>query len=316
MRLLLVTAVGGCSSGVSGPDGASTASTASSVPAVLPAVPTGDESPDAPASDLAPSQRTGSTVPAPATPVLCQLDDLTIWTAHLVANPTSIDAVIRVRNAGDVRCDADIGRTPNLDPAAEFDVWLEPGQTADLVIGQEPTDCRDPQFVSEVEIAIDDDLAVVPTAIVSCAWWLTAFVPNDPVLVGCERDSLQLAVHPNALLVRNRSASPCSLAAITEVEGAMTTDELSPGPVVSALMSGDVVAFGRRAATCDGAPGRVVLLDELGRGLAVDDVPCELVFELGGGRPWFGADAVPLDDLRNVSPAAVFESLNPFDVTE
>ena len=194
------------------------------------------------ATDLAPSQIAGSTVPAPTTPEPCDVDDLELWTAQLIPGPSTVGAVIRIRNDGNVTCDVDIGRSPSVDPAIEFDVWLERGATADLIVGQRDVDCDDPVRVTAVEVAIRGELITVPSVLVTCGWWLTAFYPNDPARSACERDALDVAVVADAVIVRNGSEQPCAMGGIVEVAGAPVASENSPGPAIRELRPGDVVA--------------------------------------------------------------------------
>lgn len=273
------------------------------------------------ATDLAPSQRVGSTVPDPVTPVPCSVDDLEFWTARVVPGESTSDVVIRVRNAGPVRCDADISGSIRLDPAVEPDVWLDRDATADLVVGQAASDCTSPSVVASIDVAIGDADTVVdvPSLLVTCDWWLTAFYPNQPVRDACEREALELAVTPRALLVRNGSARPCALGGIIDVDGAQVVTETDPGISVHELSSGDVVAFGRPTSeSCDGSSRRVELFDELVQELVFDDVPCDLAVDLGGGRPWFGSDDAQWLGANGdpLAASAVLDALDRFETDE
>jgi hypothetical protein len=268
------------------------------------------------ATDLAPSQIAGSTVPDPATPVPCSVDDLEFWTARVVPNRATVDVVIRIRNAGEVRCDADISRSPDIGPAIEPDVWLDPDGTADLIVGQRTSECATPSVVAAVDVAIGGDVVSVPSAVLTCGWWLTAFYPNDPVREGCELEALELAATPGAVVVRNGAVRPCAMGGIVEVDGQAVADRRPAGPSVLELMPGDVVAFGRRdAGTCDGSTRRVELIDEVAGLMIVDDVPCDVAFESRAGGPWFGSvDVYPVGSADDpVDPSAVIDALNPFD---
>ena len=256
------------------------------------------------ASDLAPSQLVGSTVPEPVTPVPCEVGDLELWTAQAAPGLGSPLAVIRIRNAGDVRCDADISNSANLDPLVEPDVWLDRGATADLIVGDSPTDCTSPAVVTNIDVSIGDAAIDVQTVFSSCGWAFTAFYPNDPVRDACERDSLELATTLDGLVVRNSSSVPCALGGIVEISGAVAVADptAAPMPDVAELMPGDVVAFGRRSGDdCEGS-GVVELHDDRVGPLVFDDVACDLEFQFGGGRPWFGS----------VDSGEPTDSLNPF----
>ena len=106
------------------------------------------------ATDLAPSQVIASTVPTPDMPGQCVLDDLRLWTSQVRVGAQTVDAVIRIRNVADTWCEADVGRSPLLDPSIEPDVRLDPAGQADLVIGQQADDCQDPTVLSVVQVGV------------------------------------------------------------------------------------------------------------------------------------------------------------------
>lgn len=271
------------------------------------------------ATDLAPSQRVGSTTPEPETPGPCTAGDLELWTAQVILATSTADSVIRMRNTGDVWCEPDIGRSPWLDPQIEPDVWLLPGATADLVAGQMATECAEPTVIREMQIGIDRTSVVVPGSLVTCGWWLTVFYPNDIVAEECASADLQAVAVEGAVAVRNDGSMPCTIAGLTDAAGAPMVDRSADRLDVDELFPGDVVAFGQPSGTpCATPPGQVVLTDESAGDIVVDDVPCDLVFEDGPGRPWFGAVDGPLVDAptRVDDLDAVFDALDPFAATE
>lgn len=281
------------------------------------------------ATDLAPSQIAAATVPEPTKPPPCDPADLDLWTAQVVVADTTADAVIRIRNNGSDWCKADIGRSRFVDPLVEPDVWLDSGATADLVVGQADTGCDDPMPVSVIPVAVGDSEVAVPSALLACEWWLTAFHPNEPAVERCDRGQLDVVVVDAAVLVRNSSTRPCLLDRVTDVIDAGTgaADGADPdadtgavdgdvdGDVVDVrqVLPGDVVAFGRRLRTPCGGPPRPVVL--VGNAVGeLDAVPCRLVFEPGFGRPWYGSPDGPADsfDVPSVL-ASVLAALDPFD---
>jgi hypothetical protein len=134
----------------------------------------------APATELAPSQITAETVPAPELPPPCEIADLVLWTAQMIVAADSADALIRVRNDGDVRCEVNVSGSPNIDPLMEPDVWLDPDGWADLIVGQTGEECLAPAPVTLAEVDINGTNLVVPTSIVAmCGWRLTALYPNS-----------------------------------------------------------------------------------------------------------------------------------------
>lgn len=269
------------------------------------------------ATDLAPSQRTGSTVPDPAVAEPCGAADVEMWTARVA--PDGASAVIRMRNVSDTWCDLDIGRSPQIDPAIEPDVWLRPGETADLVVGSSEAGCEAPDVVDRVQVGIGDESVLVPTSMVTCGWWLQAFYPNDVVRVACELADLDVAVTGSAVVLRNASATPCGTSGPVGVDGARLVAPFATDPVVRELFPGDVVSLGRPDGEgCEGVTERIVIEDEAYGRLEVSAVPCEIVFELGASRPWFGTDVGPPAALpdRSTGPSSVVEALDPFGDAE
>jgi hypothetical protein len=248
------------------------------------------------ATDLAPSQIAAPTVPEPTKPPPCDPADLDLWTAQVLVADTTADAVIRIRNNGADWCKADIGGSRFVDPLVEPDVWLDPGATADLVVGQAASECDDPMPVSVIPVSVGDFEVAVPSAVVACEWWLTAFHPNEPAVASCDRGQLDVVVVDAAVLVRNDSTRSCLLDRVTEVIDADTDADADADAAdvdvidVRQLLPGDVVAFGRRLRTaCDGPPRPVVLVGAAELELELGAVPCGLVFEPGFGRPWYGS---------------------------
>jgi hypothetical protein len=116
------------------------------------------------ATDLAPSQIAAPTVPEPTKPPPCDPADLDLWTAQVLVADTTADAVIRIRNNGADWCKADIGGSRFVDPLVGPDVWLDPGATADLVVGQAASECDDPMPVSVIPVSVGDFEVAVPSA--------------------------------------------------------------------------------------------------------------------------------------------------------
>lgn len=268
-----------------------------------------------PAIDLAPSQIAASTVPTPSIPGPCELADLEFWTAQVMLGESSADAVIRVRNVGAEWCEPDISESPLIDPRIEPDVWLERGGSADLVVGQRGDACAEPSAVTLAQIVVAGESTAVPTAALACEWWLTAFYPTEPAADACVPDDLDTAVVSGGVVLRNRSFQSCALGPLVEVDGEEPLPEpaTEPGvPRVSDLMPRDVVMFGRTGSTCDADPRPVTLVFEAAGGVTVDDVPCEIVFEFGSGRAWFGAPDGPDLGAGPIAVDDVFALLDPF----
>ena len=95
-----------------------------------------DPAPTAPtAASLAPSQVTASTVARPATPPPC--DPTVLDVAATAGADQGMLAVVSIVNSGEVWCEVDVFDSPSVDPLMEPDVWLEPGQRAELLVEAE-----------------------------------------------------------------------------------------------------------------------------------------------------------------------------------
>lgn len=263
------------------------------------------------ASELAPSQITASTGPPPATPPPCGADDVELWTAAVRPGVSTVDAVVRMRNVGDSWCEADIGRSPRLDPAIEPDVWLQPGDTADLVVGQAVDPCDEPALVTAVQVGVGDTSVVVPSALVTCGWWLTAFYPNDVVTTRCLPGDLDVVATARAVVIG--ASAPCVIDTLTAVDGVTIAAPATTPPAVE-LFPGDVVAVGGPGdADCEGTTTRSL---RFGASLEVelDGVPCGLAFESAPPSPWYGAPNGPTVYLSaDAGVAEILDVLDPFD---
>ena len=301
---LLLTALVGCSADASVPD------------TTLPLSDTALDDPDdtTVASELAPSQVAASTAPPPATPSPCGDHDVELWTAAIRPAASTADAVIRMRNVGTAWCEVDIGRSPRLDPTIEPDVWLQPGDTADLVVGQAEEPCQEPALVTAVQVGVGDTSVVVPSALVACAWMLTALYPNDPVTAPCERRYLDVVATAGAVVIGTSSPAPCLIEALTAVDGIPLTAPSTPPRAVE-MFPGDVLAVGTpRERDCDGATSRTLRFG-VSLDVVVDDVPCGLQFESASPSPWYGmpngptvADDAGIDEI--------LDALDPFGPRE
>ncbi len=202
---------------------------------------TGELSPE-----LAPSQVSASTVPRPATPDPCRVDDLAIWTAQIESG----SVVIRIRNDGSAWCDVDITDSAQLDPLAEPAIWLEPGDGANLVAGESEPGCEAPRPFRTIEFDMGGTSVSVPSALVACGWWLTALYPVDGAAASCSPDQLD-AVWVDAddlLLVRNSGFDSCTLA--------IGEGDARSGDVVDIdeLAAGDLAAWRSVGEQCGDGP--------------------------------------------------------------
>ncbi|MDJ0769018.1 MAG: hypothetical protein QNJ12_09500 [Ilumatobacter sp.] len=256
------------------------------------------------ADELAPSQETAETVPRPDTPGPCAAGDLHVWTAQVVLGERSADAVVRVRNAGDRWCEADLSASPQIDPAAEPDVWLEPGEWADLVIGPSGDDCDEPSLVTLATVDVNGTPVDIPTsALMRCGWQVTAFFPNETADSPCGANDLEVAVLEAHVLVRNADFRPCVLGELVSVTRAAVVPRgdapaASALPVLTTLAGGDVVAFAYEApgdAACTAPAAEYLLSFTTAGDVPFDGVACDSSFVGGSGTPYFGVRGAPFD---------------------
>lgn len=260
-----------------------------------------------PTEDLAPSQLTAPTAAPPDTPPPCDPDALTIWTAQVITGDGWADAVLRVRNDGDVWCEVDVAGSPSIDPAMEPDVWLDPGSWADLVLGPPDGDCEAPAIVALAHIDLNGVTVVVETAaVVPCGWRLTSFFPNDVSDEPCS--DLDVAAVAGAIVVRNASFLPCRLGALVSASGAdVTTVPIEPEVATPLLAGGDLVAFELTAeGVCDERP--VDLVFDSGVTVEVPLGGCTVSVGSGAPQPWIGGPGSPAAD----DPAGLIDALDPF----
>lgn len=275
---------------------------------------TGDDAATAPVAtgptdDLAPSQLTAETAPPPEVPPRCEPDRLTVWTAQVRPAGTTADAVLRVRNDADVRCEADVSGSPFLDPDMEPDVWLDAGGWADLVIGTADAACADRVVVPFALIDVNGERFEVPTAaVVGCGWRLTAFYPDDDAVGTC--DELATAVVDGAILLRNDGPRRCRLGRLAEVRGDDVVEVAGErDPAVTALAAGDVVAIAWSAD--DGCPERDVVLGfDAGPSPTVAIAGCAVEVETGAPGPWIGGPGGPA--AATLDASELLAALDPF----
>ena len=163
-----------------------------------------------------------------------------------------------------------------------------------------------------MQVGIGEESVVVPSALLTCGWWLTAFYPNDVATEPCTAADLDVVATERAVVVRNGSARPCRLAAPTVVDGE-PVEHRSPSPATVDLYAGDVVAVGHLAdGACDGVAASTV---RFGADAVVEvaAVPCGVVFDSAAPRPWYGAPDGPASAFAGDADLAdVLDALDPF----
>ena len=270
------------------------------------------------ATDLAPSQVIASTVPAPEMPGQCVLDDLRLWTSQVHVGARTVDAVIRIRHVAPTWCEADVGRSPLLDPSIEPDVRLDPGGEADLVIGQQADDCQEPAALSVVQIGVGSESALVPTALVTCGWWLETLAPLETPEQRCDPSDLETRSTGSAIVIRT-TGPPCALGGVESVVDAPVDDHPTPTTPVVVLYPGDIAMIAATTGPTCGDEPRSASLTFTGTGqVVVEEVPCDMRFWFGPVRSWFGTEFDPLADpaVRDMSSGSWVEALDPFRATQ
>lgn len=261
-----------------------------------------------PARELAPSQVTAVTAAPPDTPPPCDADELTLWTAQVMVVGEFADAVVRVRNDGASWCEVDVAGSPSVDPAMEPDVWLDPGEWADLVVGPPDGDCAAPAAVTLAQLDVNGEQVVVPTAaVVPCGWRLTAFYPNEVADLPC--DEVVATAVERAIVVRNDGAEPCRLGALETADGdGVTIVPAAPDVEVPVLAAGDLVAFELDRVGAPGVARPVVLGFESGANVEVVLDADAVALGAGPPQPWLGGPLGP--DAGD--PVALLAALDPF----
>ncbi len=269
----------------------------------------GEPRPATTATELGPSQITAETVPAPELPPPCEIANLALWTARVIVGADSADAVIRMRNDGDVWCEANVSQSPNVDPLMEPDVWLDPGAWADLIVGQSGDECLSPAPVTLVELDINGVKVVVPTAMVAtCGWQLTALYPNEISTGPCDPAALQFVGTDSFLVVRNTALSTCAVGELSAVSdfGPLQPIEPHADIAIAELAADDTIAFRYElnpVLDCQVASTRAAVTFTLIGTFETEAPNCSL-YEFGAGRPFYGDPDGP---LWNLPPG-------PFDV--
>lgn len=263
-----------------------------------------------PTDDLAPSQRTSETAPPPEIPPSCEPSDLSLWTAQVLLHDGGADAVIRVRNDGDVRCEVDVSGSPFVDPLMEPDVWLEPGSWADVVVGARGDGCDELSIVALAPLDVNGEQVEIRTAaVVACGWQLTAFYPNDVSDEPC--GELAVAAVDGAVVVRNDGFQPCRLGSLVSVTGDDVTAVLKePAVAVPVLAGGDVVAFSLDGVDGGCADRPVELRFDTGVAADVEISVCAASIGSGPPQPWLGGPGDPTGSVDD--PTSLLTAIEPF----
>jgi hypothetical protein len=127
------------------------------------------------ASELAPSQRTASTVARPATPPPCD-PGLLSWSVEPGTDASTV-AVLTVTNASSEWCEVDVSASPGFDPLMEPNVWLDPGASALLVVGDAGAGCESATEVRSIELDVNGRVTRTDLPAAACAPTLVAFFP-------------------------------------------------------------------------------------------------------------------------------------------
>lgn len=265
-----------------------------------------------PASSLAASQLSAPTVPRPSVPPRCTADAVTIWTAQVRPYEGGADAVLRVVNSGEW-CEVDLSGSPRLDPDIEPDVWLEPGEWAELVVGPSGDECDATDVVTLAQMSVGGETVVIPTtAVVRCGWALTAF--SSLVSPSDDCTEFDVATTEAWLVVRNGGTAACRLPELIAAGDLGVEPRRAADPPVTALEPGDVAGYPLRPA--DDCAGAAVPLEFARVGVVVELTlePCAAI-ELGPARSVLAGSSGLLGDLDRTPPvdvASMVATLDPF----
>jgi hypothetical protein len=272
-----------------------------------------DDRTDITAAELAPSQVTASTVARPHTPPPCDPGDLVWWTAQVVHVGASGTATLRVRNDGERWCEVDIGSSPGVSPEVESNVWLEPGEWADLLVGSAATGCP-AEVVREIDLVLGGATSIaVPTGmVVECGVALMAFYVAEPASGPCA--SLTAAITDGSLLVRNDDFVSCELGELVGAEGVEIGDASEDSLVdITVLAGGDVVAFDLQSAPGADCSEESATLEFATAGeLTVPGTGRCATVVLGSGRPVIDGVGGPLAAVDDGDIDGALAALDPF----
>ena len=250
-----------------------------------------------------------ATVPAPERPPDCHPSMLSVWTSRVAAGATHV--VLRLRNDGEVLCEADLRGTPDLHPLVEPDVWIEPGGSAELVLGPSGQNCLRPEVVSEAGMLVGSVPVRVPTLMVAaCGWAYRALYPVEPPDQPCV--GLVTIRVSGAVLVLNQTDAACSIGPVRSVDGSATTAVASVdglGTRVRTLQPGDVAGFVVRGDhPCQADERPVTLVLEGGTTIVASLPGCPVEVELSAAVPWLDA----VSERSPVAAATAAASVEPW----
>ena len=98
--------------------------------------------------------------------------------AFVSSPPAGDELIITITNRGGERCEANLSRSPGVDPLMEPDVWLDAGASAELVVAIDSRICVAPLDVDAIDLVVNGeplDVGVAPMRV--CILSLTALYP-------------------------------------------------------------------------------------------------------------------------------------------
>jgi hypothetical protein len=88
------------------------------------------------------------------------------------------ELVVTITNTGGDRCEANLKRSPGVDPRMEPDVWLDPGASAELLVEVDTRICVAPIDVDAIDLDVNGVAVAVSVAPMRvCILTLTALYP-------------------------------------------------------------------------------------------------------------------------------------------
>jgi hypothetical protein len=123
----------------------------------------------APEPVVAPATTTPPPLPPPCDPSVLAFDASPLLDGELV---------VTITNTGVDWCEANLQRSPGVDPQMEPDVWLDPGASAALVVEVDTRICVAPVDVDSIDLDVNGAAVAVSVAPMRvCILALTALYP-------------------------------------------------------------------------------------------------------------------------------------------
>jgi hypothetical protein len=174
--VMAVLALGACADVDAGVTAGTAVAPAASAPTV--AAPMSTVTATLPTITLPPVASTPATAAATTSPPLLPPPCDPAVLAFVSSTPVGDELIITISNRGGKRCEANLSRSPGVDPRMEPDVWLDAGASAELVVAIDSRICVAPLDVDTIDLVVNGEpLAVAVAPMQVCILSLTALYP-------------------------------------------------------------------------------------------------------------------------------------------